>query len=155
MKIFNKKIWLFITMFIFMITIELVNNQISAEVYNGTCGENVTWTLDTETGVLTIDGEGEMSDYSYSTPAPWSDNANSVTSVIINEGVISIGYGAFFHCTSLISITIHDSVTSIGEYAFFGCDSLTIYCEAESQPSEWDTDWNLNNCPVVWGWSII
>ncbi|MBO5092657.1 MAG: leucine-rich repeat protein, partial [Clostridia bacterium] len=48
----------------------------------------------------------------------------SLTSVIIGNGVTSIGYGAFRNCTSLTSITIGDSVTSIGDDAFGGCTSL-------------------------------
>ena len=44
--------------------------------------------------------------------------------VIIPEGVTSIGYSAFNHCTSLESIIIPDSVTSIGDAAFYDCTSL-------------------------------
>jgi len=43
-------------------------------------------------------------------------------------------------------------VMSIGDYAFDGCSSLTIYCEAESQPSGWNKYWNYSNRPVVWGY---
>lgn len=28
---------------------------------------------------------------------------------------------------------------------------MTIYCEVESQPEGWDTNWNPDNRPVVWG----
>lgn len=34
------------------------------------------------------------------------------------------------------------------------CSSLTIYCEAESQPDNWDLNWNPDNQPVVWGYKI-
>jgi hypothetical protein len=46
-------------------------------------------------------------------------------SVIISEGVTSIGATAFYECTGLTSITIPNSVTSIGEMAFSGCGALT------------------------------
>ena len=76
----------------------------------------------------------------------------SLTSIEIPDSVTSIGGGAFWSCTKLTRITIPNSVTSIGSSAFYNCTSLTIYCEAESKPSGWDSDWNYINCPVVWGY---
>ena len=43
------------------------------------------------------------------------------SSIIIPNGVTSIGNKAFSDCTSLTSIAMPDSVTSIGNEAFFGC----------------------------------
>ena len=43
-------------------------------------------------------------------------------SIIIPDGVTSIGNNAFGWCESLKSIVIPDGVTSIGESAFFGCN---------------------------------
>ena len=43
---------------------------------------------------------------------------------IIPDSVTSIGFGAFYDCSSLQSVTIPDSVTSIGNGAFEGCGSL-------------------------------
>ncbi len=116
-------------------------------VASGTCGENLTWELDSE-GTLTIEGEGAMEDYSSWSGAPWSSYSDSVflvkigdgvtsigkyafpaysslTSVTIPDSVTNIGYSAFSNCTSLTSVIIPDSVTSIGEYAFYYCTSLT------------------------------
>ncbi|MBQ4072910.1 MAG: leucine-rich repeat domain-containing protein [Clostridia bacterium] len=76
-----------------------------------------------------------------------------LTSIVIPSSVTSIGYAAFSGCTLLTSIVIPSSVTSIGYYAFVGCTSLTIYCEAESKPSGWHSNWNSSNIPVVWGYS--
>ena len=73
-----------------------------------------------------------------------------LTSVTIPNSVTSIGNSAFAWCYSLESVTIPNSVISIGDYAFEGCTSLTIYCEAASKPTGWDSDWNYYNCPVVW-----
>ncbi|MDE7070409.1 MAG: leucine-rich repeat protein [Clostridia bacterium] len=80
---------------------------------------------------------------------------SSLTSIEIPSSVTSIGDGAFIGCSSLISIEIPSSVTSIGNWAFYGCISLTIYCEAQSMPSGWDSGWNSDeygyyDIPVVW-----
>ena len=90
---------------------------------SGQCGENVFWTLDSETGNLTISGEGKMYNYSFD-GSPFFDKT-SIKSVIIESGVTSIGDYAFFVCSSLTSIVIPNSVTSIGDYAFSYCGSLT------------------------------
>jgi len=93
-------------------------------VASGTCGSNLTWTLDSD-GVLTISGSGDMAGYSEDSLPLWSDCVNKITSVEIRSGVTSIGKYAFYGCANLESITIPSSVTNIGEYVFDGCSSLT------------------------------
>lgn len=46
-------------------------------------------------------------------------------SVTIGNSVTSIGYGAFWGCSSLASAAIPNSVTSIGERAFQDCTGLS------------------------------
>lgn len=43
---------------------------------------------------------------------------SNLSSVVIPEGVTSIGYGAFYHCDALSEVSIPDSVTTIEENAF-------------------------------------
>ena len=76
---------------------------------------------------------------------------SQLTSIVIPDSVTSIGSWAFPGCSWLTSIVIPDSVTTIGASAFYECDRLTIYCEANSEPSGWDSEWNYSSCPVVWG----
>ena len=100
---------------------------VRAEVYSGTCGDNLTWSLNTEDSTLTITGSGDMVDYaSYSSGrAPWFSNRLLVRYLTLPEGLTSIGNYAFQACSGLTSVTIPNSVTSIGNYAFSGCTGLT------------------------------
>ena len=103
-----------------LILCALPATQAHAETYSGTCGDNVTWNLDTATGVLTISGTGAMTNYDSS---PWM--AKSIQTVVIEDGVTTIGDCAFRSCGILNSIIIPDSVTRIGDSAFDYCISLT------------------------------
>ena len=94
-----------------------------ASAQSGTCGDNLTWTL--ADSVLTISGMGAMENFAFNSYAPWYDYRSSIKSVIISDGVTSIGNEAFSRCSSLSSVTIPNSVTSIGELAFSECSSLT------------------------------
>ena len=60
---------------------------------------------------------------------------SSLTSITIPNSVTSIGYGAFRECSSLTSVTIGESVTSIGSEAFAYCYSLTSITIGESVTS--------------------
>ncbi len=92
-------------------------------------GTNLKWSLNYE-GTLTITGTGKMCDYFDKTSqitgnnAPWNDFINSIEKVVIDEGVTTIGDGAFGG-TRITSAVIPNSVTSIGDYAFSSCNGLT------------------------------
>ncbi len=89
----------------------------------GTCGDNVTWTLDNE-GTLTISGTGVMLDYTSSNNAPWYEYRTQIKNILIENGVTNIGNYAFYNCTNLTGITIPTSISSIDDYAFSNCTSL-------------------------------
>ena len=73
-----------------------------------------------------LTGEGEMVDYSSTySYTPWYKSHNSIQSIIIGEGITSIGRCAFYGCYGLTSVEIPNSVTSIGSYAFYDCTGLT------------------------------
>ena len=98
-----------------------------ATVYNGDCGadgDNVTWSLDTASGVLTISGTGAIADYDDGSPS-YFKHRESIKTISIGDGVTSIGKWAFFDCNELTSVTIPDSVTTIGKHAFDACSKLS------------------------------
>lgn len=57
---------------------------------------------------------------------------SSLTSIDIPNGVTSIGWGAFQDCNGLTSVSIPESVTYIGWNAFLGCSGLTSVTIPES-----------------------
>lgn len=68
----------------------------------------------------------------------------------IPSTVTSIGDKAFYKCAKLKYIYISNNVTRIDYGAFLECSNLTIYCEVESKPDDWDDNWNPSNRPVIW-----
>ena len=82
-----------------------------AAIVDGTCGDNLTWTLNTKDSTLVIAGTGEMKT-SYSS-RPWGEYQYYIKYVTIEDGVKNIGHYAFKECYGLISVTIPNSVTSI------------------------------------------
>ncbi len=94
----------------------------AADYRAGSCGDNVTWTLDSD-GVLTISGTGAMANKSEEY-VPWYSIRTEIKTVIIEDGVTTIGSDAFNNCTNLASVTIPSRVTSIGSSAFRNCTNL-------------------------------
>lgn len=92
------------------------------EVASGTCGDQLTWVLDSE-GTLTISGTGDMDHFSV-WPV-WDDYRSSIVNVVIEEGVTSIGNFAFTNHVDIQSIRMPSTLTKIGNYAFQFCEGLT------------------------------
>ena len=89
---------------------------------HGTCGKNLTWTLD-DNGTLIISGTGNMENFK-AEPA-WADKCYFIKKVVVGFGVTSIGDRAFYRCENLKVAILPDSVILIGERAFRRCRNLT------------------------------
>ena len=90
---------------------------------SGTCGENITWTL--ENGTLTVTGSGAMADFSEKEKAPWAEYADQIQCVKVGGGISKIGELAFYHCKNLTTVSLAASVQTLGQLAFAGCFNLT------------------------------
>jgi len=84
-------------------------------VCSGRCGDGVYWIL-YQTGELKVFGEGAIFDYG-DRQKPW-DRGYPIQAIRIEEGITSIGEGAFAHSGNAQTLTIPGTVTYIGSTAF-------------------------------------
>ena len=101
------------------------------------------------TSVVIGDGVTTIGGYAF-------NYCRGLTSVVIPDSVTSIGNGAFTWCYILTSVVIPDSVTTIGESAFAPCDGLTSVTFKSLEPltyvSSWfNYCWRLENIYVPYG----
>ena len=122
----------------FVLVLGLFPAVSAAGVTSGTCGENLTWTLDSE-GTLTISGEGPMDNFEREgrgdnitgTTAPWFRDDLTVKQVVIGPGVTKLGHYAFAALRDLESVSLPEGEgvsLVINSYVFASCDALeSIY----------------------------
>ena len=101
---------------------------------SGTWHNNILWDLSAD-GVMTISGEGYMYDENVSsTSYPWNKYKEKIKTVVVEEGVKSIGRAAFFE-SSVERITTASTVSKVGDRAFESCTNLSFI----TIPKEWKT----------------
>lgn len=100
----------------------LMAGQSSWAQLSGTCGASAYYDYDPGTNTLTISGSGSMSVNTWNWP--WESVSDEITSVIIEDGITSIGNDAFCDFDGLEEITIPASVQKIGMMVFESCDRL-------------------------------
>lgn len=108
---------------------------VRAEKKTGSCGTNLTWTLDTETMALTISGTGTMKEFE--NLSPWDEycesNSTFPKSLTIEDGVTGISRYAFQYCQEVSDLYIPKSLTNISQGAFARSNFQSIIV-AEDNP---------------------
>ena len=94
---------------------------------SGTYGENIIWSYDA--GTLRFSGKGNMNNISNGSRgerAPWyhSDYRDSITNIVIEEGITSVGSWAFISLVNVTTVTIPSTVTVIQPHAFQNCQGI-------------------------------
>ena len=87
---------------------------------SGSLSSGLQWELD-ENGVLTLSGNGEISNNSFDGSTKQKIKSIKCAS---NCQITKIGIAAFFGCTALQSVTVAGSVSSVQIGAFRGCNNL-------------------------------
>lgn len=98
-----------------LIPLESLAEAAAASGICGSKGDNLTWALDKENGVLKISGQGDMADYSEEAPAPWAECY--IETVSVEKGVTGIGEYAFYSCAAA-TIELPEGLERIGVHAF-------------------------------------
>jgi len=113
-----KKVLSLIVSLVLIVTVFPMGVLASTSATSGTSGD-CSWSV--KGNVLTISGNGATEDfYSFSS----YDFGESITKVVVENGVERIGASLFSYCSSLTEVVISKSVTSIGSGAFLGCERL-------------------------------
>lgn len=90
----------------------------------GICGNDVFYTISSD-GTLTLTGTGTTYNYHSQKNAPWWDIRDSITKVVIQEGVTAVGQQLFRKCTNLTQVSLPTTLTKIDNNAFIGCSNLS------------------------------
>ena len=110
---------------------------------------NVQWNFNSSTGTLTISGTGKMANLNNSTETenisngagtyPWAKLQDSITKIVIGDGVTSIGSKAFIAYTNVTSVNIGKDVFEIGVGALSQLSACTTF-EVSPENSNFTTD---------------
>lgn len=88
---------------------------------SGTFGAGLKWSYDGATQELKISGSGSIP----TDNLPWRDYEESIRTIIIEEGITSVGEYTFWKYPNLTSVTLPSTFTRIGKSAFKECLNLT------------------------------
>ena len=100
--------------------------------FDNRCGDNLKWELSADQKTLTITGYGDMWDFTLTdmtdNTIPWVYAYTTIETVVLPDGITSIGDYAFFNHRQLTNISLPASLTRLGTYAFArnAFTSLTI-----------------------------
>lgn len=92
---------------------------------SGSCGDNATWTISGTTLTITGSGNIQNNEVAEGSQSMWPFQIDKITSVVIGNGITSIGDHAFYEFRSLVNVSLPESLTSIGAGAFESCKELT------------------------------
>lgn len=96
----------------------------AAETETGSCGEKLTYTLDTESGLLTISGTGSTTQWNAGNKSKFAGDGR-IRKVVVEDGVTYIWRDTFEGCSRLVAAELAASVADIGYKAFADCNALT------------------------------
>ena len=88
------------------------------------CGQQAVWNYEEENGLLTIQGVGAMEDYTDPEQVPWNTFIQKIKTVVIRDGITTVGDYAFAGGSNLQEVSLPGSVEIVGVFSFKGCTVL-------------------------------
>ncbi len=141
-----------------LLTVLIISGQVffsvpgfafASSAANNRCGEDITWRVDTKSGVLTLEGTGKT--YEYETGnAPWDKYYTYITSVVIGEGITCLMEGTLDKLYNVKTLTLPSTVEEIHTHAqMFSLENI-IFPEKTELRYVYDTfaadsPWYLNH----------
>jgi len=92
----------------------------TVDIDGGNVSGSITWSINTETGVLMVNGSGKMPSYASFADTPWFLYKTYIKTIVIGQGITEIGSSSFEGCSLVTSLTVSGTVKTIGDYAFAG-----------------------------------
>lgn len=78
-------------------------------------------------------------------------NLVNIKRVIFDNRIENIGQKAFYNCNKLEAIYLSSNVKNVASQAFVQCKNIVVYCQPESAPSNWSSNWKDENTLIYWG----
>jgi hypothetical protein len=94
-------------------------------IAGGEFGKGFAWTL-TDTGVLNVTGSGNMPKFNVNS-TPWYGYRGAIRTVVIGDGITSVGRCSFHTCRAIVSVTLPETIETIAEYAFYNMPYITEF----------------------------
>lgn len=86
---------------------------------------NWQWSWDKSTKTLTISGNGAMTEFGGASEAAWYSFRDEIESLVVTDGVTSVGSYACYSMPSLKTVSLGTTVTVLGDFSFAYCNALT------------------------------
>lgn len=131
-----------------------LNNVNQVYAIDDACGNNATWSLDTNSGDLIISGTGAV------TVKPWLDYAKYIKSVTVEEGITMLCDSCFYSCTELITASLPSTLRLIGSSEFGNCNKIksidfpngsNLYYCPSGNPTSYCSYFTKNEGPIYLG----
>jgi hypothetical protein len=96
-----------------------------------------------EDNELCFIGEGDMASYTSAENTPWYDRRDEIKTVVVSDGITSIGKNSFAECENITNVYIYGYDVSVANSVFDDCYDVNINCYSGSSAHAYAKRYNL------------